>query len=151
MICLVLLPVHWLFFAASTYVWVQFVWHTGNIRLYLLQMAKKNFTSRSIGSLLIQLFTLSSTNMADHLDNCSTSVWPFTSTIPPVPPTNILHKTKTSFQFGRSRILSTDGQFMANFCICGSFSQTARAKKPTVSLRSLSAFRSTLVSAITID
>lgn len=24
------LPVHWLFFAASTYVWVQFVWHTGN-------------------------------------------------------------------------------------------------------------------------
>ncbi|KAK3749587.1 hypothetical protein QZH41_019725 [Actinostola sp. cb2023] len=28
LICLVLLPVHWLFFAASTYVWVQFVWHT---------------------------------------------------------------------------------------------------------------------------
>lgn len=29
LICLMLLPVHWLFFAASTYVWVQFVWHTG--------------------------------------------------------------------------------------------------------------------------
>ena len=30
LICLMFLPVHWLFFAASTYVWVQFVWHTGN-------------------------------------------------------------------------------------------------------------------------
>ena len=29
LICLMFLPVHWLFFAASTYVWVQFVWHTG--------------------------------------------------------------------------------------------------------------------------
>ena len=29
MICLLFIPVHWLFFAASTYVWVQFVWHTG--------------------------------------------------------------------------------------------------------------------------
>ncbi|XP_030851191.1 macoilin-like [Strongylocentrotus purpuratus] len=28
MICLLFIPVHWLFFAASTYVWVQFVWHT---------------------------------------------------------------------------------------------------------------------------
>lgn len=28
LICLMFLPVHWLFFAASTYVWVQFVWHT---------------------------------------------------------------------------------------------------------------------------
>lgn len=27
-ICLMILPIHWLFFAASTYVWVQFVWHT---------------------------------------------------------------------------------------------------------------------------
>ncbi|KAK3924044.1 Macoilin-1 [Frankliniella fusca] len=28
MICLFFIPVHWLFFAASTYVWVQYVWHT---------------------------------------------------------------------------------------------------------------------------
>ncbi|CAH3126410.1 unnamed protein product [Porites lobata] len=28
LICLMFLPVHWLFFAASTYVWVQYVWHT---------------------------------------------------------------------------------------------------------------------------
>ncbi|CAL4085741.1 unnamed protein product, partial [Meganyctiphanes norvegica] len=28
MICLLFIPVNWLFFAASTYVWVQFVWHT---------------------------------------------------------------------------------------------------------------------------
>ncbi|KAJ7385692.1 transmembrane protein 57 [Desmophyllum pertusum] len=28
LVCLMFLPVHWLFFAASTYVWVQFVWHT---------------------------------------------------------------------------------------------------------------------------
>ncbi|XP_028415278.1 macoilin-like [Dendronephthya gigantea] len=27
-VCLMVLPIHWLFFAASTYVWVQFVWHT---------------------------------------------------------------------------------------------------------------------------
>ena len=29
MICFLFIPVHWLFFAASTYVWVQYVWHTG--------------------------------------------------------------------------------------------------------------------------
>lgn len=28
MICYLFVPVHWLFFAASTYVWVQYVWHT---------------------------------------------------------------------------------------------------------------------------
>ena len=36
LICLMFLPVHWLFFAASTYVWVQFVWHTGNAPLVFL-------------------------------------------------------------------------------------------------------------------
>ena len=29
MICYLFVPIHWLFFAASTYVWVQYVWHTG--------------------------------------------------------------------------------------------------------------------------
>ncbi len=29
MICYLFIPIHWLFFAASTYVWVQYVWHTG--------------------------------------------------------------------------------------------------------------------------
>ncbi|RXG53240.1 hypothetical protein Avbf_05303 [Armadillidium vulgare] len=28
MICLLFIPVNWLFFAASTYVWVQFIWHS---------------------------------------------------------------------------------------------------------------------------
>lgn len=28
LICFFFIPVHWLFFAASTYVWVQYVWHT---------------------------------------------------------------------------------------------------------------------------
>merc|ERR1719220_1661611 len=28
MICILFIPFHWLFFAASTYVWVQYVWHT---------------------------------------------------------------------------------------------------------------------------
>lgn len=28
LVCLFFIPVHWLFFAASTYVWVQYVWHT---------------------------------------------------------------------------------------------------------------------------
>lgn len=29
LVCLFFIPVQWLFFAASTYVWVQYVWHTG--------------------------------------------------------------------------------------------------------------------------
>lgn len=29
LICLFFIPAQWLFFVASTYVWVQFVWHTG--------------------------------------------------------------------------------------------------------------------------
>lgn len=32
-ICLLFIPVQWLFFAASTYVWVQYVWHTGKALL----------------------------------------------------------------------------------------------------------------------
>jgi len=32
MICFLFIPVPWLFFAASTYVWVQYVWHTGKER-----------------------------------------------------------------------------------------------------------------------
>lgn len=28
LICFLFIPIHWLFFAASTYVWVQYVWHT---------------------------------------------------------------------------------------------------------------------------
>lgn len=34
-ICLLFIPVQWLFFAASTYVWVQYVWHTGTALLCL--------------------------------------------------------------------------------------------------------------------
>lgn len=30
LVCLFFIPVNWLLFAASTYVWVQYVWHTGN-------------------------------------------------------------------------------------------------------------------------
>ncbi|QQP50771.1 Macoilinlike [Caligus rogercresseyi] len=28
LICFLFIPLHWLFFAASTYVWVQYIWHT---------------------------------------------------------------------------------------------------------------------------
>ncbi len=28
MICYYLIPVHWLFFASSTYVWLQFTWYS---------------------------------------------------------------------------------------------------------------------------
>ena len=38
LLCLVVLPVHWLFFAASTYVWVHFVWNTGNSFLFFLTL-----------------------------------------------------------------------------------------------------------------
>lgn len=31
LVCLFFIPVHWLLFAASTYVWVQYVWHTGEL------------------------------------------------------------------------------------------------------------------------
>ena len=30
-VCYLFIPVQWLFFAASTYVWVQYVWHTGRL------------------------------------------------------------------------------------------------------------------------
>lgn len=36
MICFFFIPVHWLFFAASTYVWVQYVWHTGMLKTNVL-------------------------------------------------------------------------------------------------------------------
>lgn len=32
LVCLFFIPVHWLLFAASTYVWVQYVWHTGKYK-----------------------------------------------------------------------------------------------------------------------
>lgn len=31
LVCLFFIPVNWLLFAASTYVWVQYVWHTGKL------------------------------------------------------------------------------------------------------------------------
>ena len=39
LVCLFFIPVNWLLFAASTYVWVQYVWHTGipNIIVHLNQ------------------------------------------------------------------------------------------------------------------
>lgn len=58
-ICLMLLPVHWLFFAASTYVWVQFVWHTGtlNVFFYLwLRFIKRKKTFLCCGRLLLFTF-----------------------------------------------------------------------------------------------
>lgn len=32
-VCYLYVPVQWLYFAASTYVWVQYVWHTGELSL----------------------------------------------------------------------------------------------------------------------
>ena len=44
MICFLFIPVHWLFFAASTYVWVQYVWHTGQlVRLSDCQTVKLSY------------------------------------------------------------------------------------------------------------
>ena len=40
LLCLVVLPIHWLFFAASTYVWVHFVWNTGNPFIFFLTLFK---------------------------------------------------------------------------------------------------------------
>lgn len=41
MICFFFIPVHWLFFAASTYVWVQYVWHTGKYKFFTLDYFNK--------------------------------------------------------------------------------------------------------------
>lgn len=43
-ICLLFIPVQWLFFAASTYVWVQYVWHTGQFNFQSVPTAV--FTSK---------------------------------------------------------------------------------------------------------
>ena len=32
-VCYLFIPIQWLFFAASTYVWVQYVWHTGKLHI----------------------------------------------------------------------------------------------------------------------
>lgn len=51
MICFLFIPVHWLFFAASTYVWVQFVWYTGNI--YRLFLTKTDIASSKYCTVII--------------------------------------------------------------------------------------------------
>lgn len=43
MICFFFIPVHWLFFAASTYVWVQYVWHTGVLALCIYKLNSISF------------------------------------------------------------------------------------------------------------
>lgn len=45
LICLFFIPVNWLLFAASTYVWVQYVWHTGKIIHFTYLM---NFNERCL-------------------------------------------------------------------------------------------------------
>ena len=42
-VCYLFIPIQWLFFAASTYVWVQYVWHTGRF-LFVALTAKKQTT-----------------------------------------------------------------------------------------------------------
>lgn len=42
MICFFFIPVHWLFFAASTYVWVQYVWHTGTWKTNFVRVVRMN-------------------------------------------------------------------------------------------------------------
>lgn len=46
LICLFFIPVHWLFFAASTYVWVQYVWHTGEEAVQIESIHINAFNSR---------------------------------------------------------------------------------------------------------
>jgi hypothetical protein len=50
MICFLFIPVHWLFFAASTYVWVQYVWHTGTDQEITTGSAWQNMTKQFCGS-----------------------------------------------------------------------------------------------------
>ncbi|CAN7983889.1 unnamed protein product, partial [Ixodes pacificus] len=68
MICFLFIPVHWLFFAASTYVWVQYVWHTG--------MAERGICLPTISLWLLFVYIEASVrlkeikNMPFHLDLC---------------------------------------------------------------------------------
>ena len=55
MICFLFIPVHWLFFAASTYVWVQYVWHTGT---GYSGTAQKLATQRNIEDFLLRAVML---------------------------------------------------------------------------------------------
>lgn len=41
MLCYFFIPVQWLFFAASTYVWVQYVWHTDKGKSFFQFKVKK--------------------------------------------------------------------------------------------------------------
>lgn len=67
MICFLFIPVHWLFFAASTYVWVQYVWHTERgiclptVSLWLLFV----YIEASV-----RLKELKSPSASHHLDLC---------------------------------------------------------------------------------
>uniref|UniRef100_A0A4W4GI57 Macoilin 1a n=1 Tax=Electrophorus electricus TaxID=8005 RepID=A0A4W4GI57_ELEEL len=56
-ICLLFIPMQWLFFAASTYVWVQYVWHTGKQWGYLFSESLMHL-SLSHGSIGYPVVTL---------------------------------------------------------------------------------------------
>ena len=51
-ICLLFIPVQWLFFAASTYVWVQYVWHTGQCAPLHCLSLNIEMTFRKVTSML---------------------------------------------------------------------------------------------------
>lgn len=55
-ICLLFIPVQWLFFAASTYVWVQYVWHTGESQpttIFTANINAQNVNGQVSGVLII--------------------------------------------------------------------------------------------------
>ena len=65
MICFLFIPVHWLFFAASTYVWVQYVWHTGEF--------SEMSDDKLVASLISEQINLSIHNMPQQSPWCQMS------------------------------------------------------------------------------
>lgn len=72
MICFLFIPVHWLFFAASTYVWVQYVWHTDRgiclptVSLWLLFV----YIEASVRLKDLKSFSSTSVSSSPNLDLC---------------------------------------------------------------------------------
>lgn len=54
LVCLFFIPVSWLFFLASTYVWVQYVWHAGE---WMLPASKSESKSSRVQNLIYTFFS----------------------------------------------------------------------------------------------
>lgn len=56
LVCLFFIPINWLFFLASTYVWVQYVWHAGKYLLLSYRLLNYFFFSNENGSNCLWIF-----------------------------------------------------------------------------------------------